>query len=390
MASHRARDRTGRRGPAIALATGLLTAAVSVALSLLVLEGVLRLVPAALPSGVYGSGGRHPELGMNVYRAPVLYNRARRVTRVPNHEGFLDVEHARAKPAGVLRVGFFGDSYVEAYQVPLESVFYRRLGAALAPRVETLGFGMSGWGGTQAFRAFRALAPAYGLDAAIYVFVENDLGDQLYELAARTRAPSSAYPFAQLDDRAPDGYRERWIVEPGSEPPGWRIAKLLQRHSLLAHVLQERVALLVTEGVHLRAGRDAGQMREATHGTPRSTDLPGTWPAAWAEPAQELGRRLLAAWSRDARERGVQFAVLYVPRSEDQLLGRIPRDQTWAPWLEATCVKLAIPLIDPSAALSARLAAGESVYGDHWTPAGHEVIAGVLDQFLTTWLPGHG
>jgi hypothetical protein len=387
---HRRSDSVDRKRRGAALLAGVVIATASVALCLLLVEAVLRLVPAALPAGVYGSGVRHPELGTNVYAGPVIYNRVRRSTRVPNHDGFLDTEHERAKPAGVLRIGFFGDSYVEAYQVPLDAVFYRRLGAALAPRIETLGFGMSGWGTYQGFRAYRILAPAYALDAAVYVFVENDLGDQLYELAARTRSPSSAYPFAQLEDAAPDGFSERWTLEPGRESPGWRFAKALQRHSLLAHIVRERLALLASQGMHLRAEPEAEQMAQATRGVPLSTDLPGTWPAAWAEPAQELGRRVLAAWARDAAQRGVRFAVLYVPRSEAQLRGEIPLDQTWKPWLEATSAELGIPLVDPSEALREQLVAGRSVYDDHWTPAGHEVIATVLHEFLATWLGDQG
>lgn len=373
-----------RRAPRrlAALLLGLLTSAIAVVLCLLFVEFALRAFPPLLPAGVYGAGVRHSELGMNVHSQRVIYNKVRRVTRIPNAEGFLDTGHARTKPAGRLRVGFFGDSYVEAAQVPLEAVFYRQLGVLLAPRVETLGFGMSGWGTAQARRAFAVFAPAYELDAAIYVFVENDLGDQLYDLAARTRERSSAYPHAQLDDSAADGFRERWVLEPGSESLVWSAAKWLQRHSLLAHVVRERVAILRTHGVRIRADPSARQMTEITRKVPRSTDLPGTWPAEWAVPAQELGRRVLAAWARDAREQGVRFAVLYVPRSEDHLLGRIEDDQTWKRWLQRTCAELGIDLIDPSDALRARLRAGASVYDDHWTPAGHEVIASVLADSL--------
>jgi hypothetical protein len=375
------------RGPsrrALALLAGLLLVAGSVVVSLAAVEAALRFVPGLLPAGAYGGGVMHPELGMNVHGAPLIYNKVRRVTRQPNREGFLDVEHARAKPAGVRRIGFFGDSYVESAQVPLETVFYRQLGARLAPGVETLGFGVSGWGTVHGLRAFRAFAPAYALDTVVYVFVENDLGDQLYPLAVATRAPSSARPYAQLDDAAPAGFSERWIRQPGSESLAWRFAKLLQRHSLLAHVVQERIGILRSQGVSVRLDRAAAEMSEAAGAVPRSTDLPGTWPAEWAAQARELGRRVLAAWAAEAAAQGRSFFVLYVPRSEDQLRGAIAPDQTWKPWLERTCAELGIALIDPSEALHAVLAGGVPVYDDHWTPEGHRVIAQVLERALVT------
>ena len=54
--------------------------------------------------------------------------------------------------------------------------------------------------------------------------------------------------------------------------------------------------------------------------------------------------------------------------------------------LERTCEELEIPLLDPTDALRIRLEAGEVVYDDHWTPAGHAVIAGALAGHLANVL----
>ena len=100
---------------------------------LVALEIAFRAFPSLLPAGGYGGGRPHPELGVNVHGSRLIYNKVRFVVREPNAEGFMDVEHDPAKAPGTLRIGFFGDSYVEAIQVPLEAVFFRRLGEALAP-----------------------------------------------------------------------------------------------------------------------------------------------------------------------------------------------------------------------------------------------------------------
>lgn len=201
------------------IANALLAAAAMLALWM-ALELAFRLAPGLLlPAGDYGAGRRNEELGLNVHGSRVLYTKVRpAVLRDPNRDGFLDAEHDRGKPPGVVRVGFFGDSYVESAQVPLEIVFYRQLEDRLRDRgVQTLGFGISGWGGVQALRAFKVFGPRYGLDVAVYVFVENDPGDQSYELADAHRL-GSGMPYAEL---APDGasYRLRWTVEPGVERP---------------------------------------------------------------------------------------------------------------------------------------------------------------------------
>ena len=61
-------------------------------------------------------------------------------------------------------------------------------------------------------------------------------------------------------------------------------------------------------------------------------------------------------------------------------------ERVGVPWLGETCAALGIPLVDPREAMAARLAQGTHVYDDHWTPAGHEVVAGVLAGYLEGYL----
>jgi hypothetical protein len=345
-------------------------ASTSVALTLLLGEAALRLVPGLLPSGGYGSGRVHPGLGTSVHAGPAVYNKVRRLERVPNREGFMDADHARTKPAGVVRVGFFGDSYVESLQVPLEATFFRQL--ANAPlegvAVEPLAFGISGWGTLHALRAYQELGPAYDLDVAVYLFVENDLGDQLQEVAERMGGASK--PLARLHG---DGYA---IAVPahGGHSIARGIAKELQGNSLLAQVVWARL-------LALRRGPAASASSAASE-IPNANDLAARWRPEVAERAKRLGALVLADFARAAEHDGVHFAVLYVPRGEEQLGGETPRDQTFAPWLFGTCAQLRLHCIDPSSALAAAHRGGEAMYDDHWSPAGHAVIAEVLREAL--------
>jgi hypothetical protein len=356
-------------------------AALALVAVIVAIEAAFRIAPSLLlPAGSYGAGRLHPDLALNVHGAPVLYNKTRFLERHPNHEGFMDVDHTREKSAGRTRVGFFGDSYVEAVQVPLEDVFFRRLAATSGADIEPIAFGMSGWGTLHAMRAWETFGDAYDLDVIVYVFVENDLGDQAWEIA-RHRDGRMTMPYAVLAEGDP-GFAIHWPVESDRVPLWYRTAKRIQSHSLLAQVVFHRWQTLRGQGVRVRASRDAIAMDERAASIPDSNDLPGSWPPAYVEVAEGLGERVLRAWKAGVDADGDQLVVLYVPRSQEQLLGSIPLEDTWKPWLDRTCARLGIELIDPSEALRKRLAEGEAVYDDHWTAAGHEVIAELLAQRL--------
>jgi hypothetical protein len=362
---------------------GIALAALSLALAGASVEALMRAFPRLVPAGVYGAGRYDPKLGMHVRASDVLYTRIGVVRKRPNADGFLDVEHAVAKPPGVRRVGFFGDSYVEANQVPNEATFFRLLPELLAPRaVETFGFGLSGWGTLQAFRAYQVEAPRYALDQAVYVFVENDPGDNALELSAHRH--TAAMPYATLAEEEP-GYRVHEAAPPAAAP--WlRPLKELQQRSLLAQVVWVRLQLLRQEGFRPRARAEERAMRERTPRKPGEdpdpNDLPTSWPDARRADVLRLAERILADWKRSADRDGRPLAVLYVPRGNDMLLGAIREEESWLPWLRATCAALGVPLLDPRAALRARLDAGTTVFDDHWTAAGHEVIARFLAENL--------
>jgi len=320
---------------------------------------------------------------MNVHDGRVLYNKTRFVERVANHDGFMDVDHELRERPGVLRVGFFGDSYVEAVQVPFDAVFFHQLeqhwrGEA---SIETFGCGMSGWGTLHALRAYQVYGPRYGIDVAVYVFVENDPGDQMWEVAARRESAGSTKPFLEASDDPP-GYRVRAVASASNLPFWFAAAKFLQRNSLLVEVVRDRLEMLRQTGVRIRSDESQVQMSPVAGAVPDSNDLPSTWPRELRTRAERLGEIMLEEWKESTAAHGTRFLVLYVPRGETQLRGTVRREDTWLPWLESACSKLGIPLIDPSAPLARRLASGEHVYLDHWTPAGHEVIAEVLDRYL--------
>ncbi len=72
------------------------------------------------------------------------------VTHQLNYLGFNDENHTISKPRDVIRVLVLGDSYTEAWQVPLGAAYHRVLESLLNeryggdPRFEVIAFGLSG------------------------------------------------------------------------------------------------------------------------------------------------------------------------------------------------------------------------------------------------------
>jgi hypothetical protein len=361
-------------GPRSRLRTSLANGALAIA-SLLVfavgLEAAVRIWPAILPRGTYGAIRYDPELGLRVYDGPVAYNKTNYVVRIPNSNGFLDIEHERAKPAGTVRIGFFGDSYVEAKQVPLRSTFYRQLPGEISGRpVEPFGFGISGWGTLHSLFAYRHYADRYDLDSIVYVFVKNDPGDHSYRFRSDDKIASA---ILQADGR----------YEIRSRPPSgdgvWHDG--LRRRSLVAEVFWRRWRLLMSQprssGEQARADASSAAERRLDQ-----NDLPSTWPPRVRAETEQLTRIILAEFAREVRADRRAFAVLYVPRYQRELSRKLPPRDSWFPWLSRVCAELEIPLIDPSARLRESEERNEPVYDDHWTPAGHAVIASVMHSYF--------
>jgi lysophospholipase L1-like esterase len=150
------------------------------------------------------------------------------VEMATNSEGFRDVEHARAKPAGAVRIAVLGDSFVVGSGVARDSIFTSLLSSQLeelggeprpedgappseaaaasetARRVEVLNFGVSGTGPLSAERIFRRYAARYEPDLVLVcVYAGNDASDALRERAEARPALATAALAAEAVGRLP-------------------------------------------------------------------------------------------------------------------------------------------------------------------------------------------
>ncbi|MFQ5512554.1 MAG: SGNH/GDSL hydrolase family protein [Candidatus Krumholzibacteriia bacterium] len=353
-------------------------------------EIILRVVP--LPGVVYNTfyydeltGGHFYPNTTNIYRN----ERGDAARRRVNSWGYLDREHDVSKAPGVTRIGFFGDSYTEARQVPFENTFYRLVERALNDRgtgtaYECISLGFSGNSTLQCYLESGRWADRLDLDWIVYVFSENDLGDQIREIRGLQKLP-----FARLDGDSfvvDNAFRQRFRYKTRRLH---RTLEYLRAHSLVISTVETRLRLLKRRGIRLKVTEAERYMAERSdkNAIPTSGVAPSMWPDSLAGYARELGGRVMRAWTSDVRRSGRKFAVAYVPRPREMSRPYAEQD-SWAGWLASVCLDEGLDLVDPSPAFLAELERGGEIYYDHMTPAGHAAFASTLvDYFLRKPVP---
>lgn len=99
--------------------------------------------------------------------------------------GLRDIEHSISKPANTVRIAVLGDSYSEAFQVPLGDAFWKvtqqklqECGVFNGQAVEVINFGVSGYGTAQQLVTLREMAWKYEPDIVLLAMTTtNDITD---------------------------------------------------------------------------------------------------------------------------------------------------------------------------------------------------------------------
>lgn len=125
-----------------------------------------------------------------------------------NRAGLRDHEHAIAKPPNSLRIAILGDSYAEAFQVPMEQAFWSVLERTLADcqalngkNIEVINFGVSGYGTAQALQTLRHRVWPYHPDIVMLAFVTgNDVRNNSRLLEGDGARPYFVYENGKLVD----------------------------------------------------------------------------------------------------------------------------------------------------------------------------------------------
>jgi hypothetical protein len=371
--------RPARRIRRIAANLALLGAAGIVAL--LLAELALRLVP--IPGIVYNSFRYDPVTGGTLYpHTTMIYRGARgeEVRRKVNGWGYLDEDHERRASDGTVRLGFFGDSYTEARQVPLDSTFFRLIEDGLnetpaalraldAQRAETIAFGISGRSTLQSYLDSRIWKDRADLDYVVYVFCENDATDQIPQTKHSSEIP---YPILTGDSLVVDfSFRDR--VQYKSRQPH-RTWQFLKAHSLVLSTLETRLKMLLRHGIKLSVTRDDMEMEAVPGGGDDDAFRYYDESDALFVRTRDTLLAVLDAWRRDVVDSGRRFIILYVP-SQRQMRLPLEEQKAWRPLLIDYCAANNIDFVDPSSRFVAAADRGVEVFYDHFTPAGHRLAA---------------
>lgn len=161
-----------------------------------------------------------------------------------NADGLRDRDHAQTKPKETIRIAVIGDSYPEAFPVPMEDAFWsimeRQLpqcGVFDGKQIEVINFGVSGYGTAQELITLRDHVWQYAPDIVMLtVTTNNDISDNLRALKKTDEVPYFVYREGRLvlDDsfRETRGFRLRQSLPNG-------IGRWIRDHSRLIQAINQ-------------------------------------------------------------------------------------------------------------------------------------------------------
>jgi hypothetical protein len=288
----------------------------SILVALVLGEGALRLVGFSYPNFW------KPDPVTGTVLAPGMEgwqrDEGRAYVRVSS-QGLRDREHAVPKPSNIYRIAILGDSYAEAMQVELDQAFWALLpkkleacGFAGGRKVETVNFGVSGYGTGHELLTLRTRVWQYSPDMVLLAFFPgNDVRNNSKALEGEKRPYFSLKDGKLFEDTAfrddPEFKEKQRIAEHRAFLQEMRLYQLMRRvraGNVAQHFHNAPVAAAAAAGEKLtEPGLDEQVFREPAD--PK-------WKEAW-----EITDRLVVAASEETRQHGARFvlAVLSTPGS---------------------------------------------------------------------------
>ena len=308
--------------------------------------------------------------------------RGKLIVKKVNRWGYLDFDHKRKKEKAIFRIGFFGDSFTEARQVTNRNAFFKQAELNLQDKnVESLAFGYSGLGTVQSYLICRDKMNFFNLDMVVYVFVENDIGDNIFKIK---KEPIFPYAYLKNDSvvidtsfRQRNEYRKSWF---------YSLYYFMNSRSILFFTIRERLKLLFDYGIKIKSSDEDRLMSTKYNRTkdciyPNQNDLPSTWPDSLKKYALKLASSLILKWKNEVENDSKEFAILYVPR-ESEWQKKTSKQDTWKEWLKIFCNQNNINFIDPTEHYFSTKREGKEIYLDHFTEDGHKAFAKAFSEWF--------
>ncbi len=379
-----------------------------VLLSVVLVEVALHIY---FPAPTYGNT-LVPDAALGWVHTPnasAVFTHVPDVPRTPiriNSHGFRDVEHTFTKPPNTFRILVLGDSFVEAYQTPLEKTFPRLLEGTVAclppgTKVEVINAGIGGYSPAQYYLTYETIGYKYQADLVLAEFLgANDVWTDSFKLDLWF----ARRPFFQINDgeliRVPHPSLNKPSGQDASKTPGlFETAKGFFRDNsrlyfFVGNFLRERVPAVAKPLKALGILSPDSDFLHPDFGV-YSTRYTPEWEEAW-----EITKRLYLDLDKAVRSRGARLAVFSIPvpaqvhpdawKTLEQSFPIISAEK-WdsdkpdtiiAPFLQERHIPV-LPLL-PAFREEARRS-GDYLYyphDGHWDSAGHRLATMEIARFL--------
>jgi hypothetical protein len=238
-----------------------------------------------------------------------------------NGEGFRDVEHTLDKPPDVYRIAVIGDSYVEALQVNRDEMFANYIGPATAncdrlagKRIETLTFGVSGYGTAQELLMLREKVFKYSPDLVLLVFTtNNDVSDNF---KAFKQSPIPYFEVRNGELTLDDSFRNDHVFARRNSSVS-HLGSWLMNHLRVAQAYADVHRLVKYKINEWSTSKNAPSAAEPQQPAGDVGYEPGIDNQIYREPtddnwrtAWDITERLIDETDSEVREHGARFAVV--------------------------------------------------------------------------------
>jgi lysophospholipase L1-like esterase len=315
-----------------------------------------------------------------------------------NSDGLRDREHAKQKPPGTLRIAVLGDSWAEAFQVPVEKAFWAVMEKKLSEceslrgrKPEVINFGVSGYGTAQELMTLRSHVWKYSPDIILLAFNgANDVSDNSRALRKEEDVPYYIYRDGQLllDASFLDSpaYRLR------NSPWNLRLKRVRDYSRVLQFVYDLPNAIEANKAARQRAADQTVEVgiNPAFYSPPRDP----AWNDAWT-----LTETLLTLMNDEVAKGGAKFLVVALdsaievnpdPRVRQEFIGRLGvNDLSYTNQrIQSLGERAGFEVLNLSPALQS-YAEGQKVYlhgfgqtlgRGHWNELGHRAAGEMIAQ----------
>ena len=282
----------------------LATISVGLVLSVLLIEGGLRLVGFTYPiffvPDPVGGGHMWPNLKAWWTQEGVAFVEV-------NSLGYRDKEHRKEKGEREFRIAFLGDSYTEAVQVDFEEAYWsvvrRKLSHCRAfsgREIVPMNFGISGYGTAQAMEVLRHVVWDYDPDLVVLGFVANDFNNNHPAWGG-----SDIKPFYVFDEEGSLVLDDSFLSSPSFKASASRLRHLRREVAQRSRLLQ---LLLKIRADFQRKRALQESLEEVEDSVGGRFSKPPEEPHV--QEAWRVTEGMLAMLDEDVRSRGVDFILL--------------------------------------------------------------------------------